>query len=54
MGRIIRTSLYGVSGNSPIIILGATFVLAASALAATIVPARRAASLDPIDTLRGE
>jgi ABC-type antimicrobial peptide transport system permease subunit len=54
MGRIMGSSLYGVSANNPVIIAGATLILAASALAATIVPARRAAGLDPIESLRAE
>jgi predicted permease len=54
MGRIISSSLYGISGYNPLILGSATLALGAFALAATIVPARRAASLDPIETLRGD
>jgi predicted permease len=54
MGRIMGTRLYGISWYNPAILAGAGIVLAAFALAATIAPARRAASLDPMQTLRGD
>jgi predicted permease len=54
MGRIMGTRLYGISWYNPAILAGAGIILAAFALAATITPARRAASLDPMQTLRGD
>jgi ABC-type antimicrobial peptide transport system permease subunit len=54
MGRIMGTRLYGISWYNPAILVGAGIILAACALAATIAPARRAASLDPMQTLRGD
>jgi ABC-type antimicrobial peptide transport system permease subunit len=54
MGRIMGTRLYGISWYNPAILAGAGIILAAFALAATIAPARRAASLDPMQTLRGD
>jgi len=52
MGRVMGSRLYGISWYNPAILLGAGVILAAFALVATIVPARRAASLDPVETLR--
>jgi len=54
MGRIMGTRLYGISWYNPAILAGSGIILAACALAATIAPARRAASLDPMQTLRGD
>ncbi len=52
MGHALGAKLYQVKCYSPGVLLGAAAALALCALAATIVPARRAATLDPIDTLR--
>jgi len=54
MARIMGTRLYGISWYNPAILAGSGIILAACALAATIAPARRAAALDPMQTLRGE
>jgi predicted permease len=54
MGRIVGSRLYGLNWYDPAILGGAAVVLALCALAATIVPARRAASVDPVETLRGD
>ena len=54
MGRIMGTRLYGISWYNPAILAGAGIILAAFALAATIAPARRAAALDPMQTLHGD
>jgi predicted permease len=52
--RVIRDLLYGVSATDPIM-LGATCAfLIVVALLATWIPARRAASIDPMQTLRAE
>jgi ABC-type lipoprotein release transport system permease subunit len=46
--------LYGsVSANS-VAIIAASLVLAFAGTAATLLPARRAAFSDPLETLRGE
>ncbi len=47
-----RAFLFGVSPTSPHVFLGASAVLAAAALAATFLPARRAARVDPMLALR--
>jgi predicted permease len=54
MGRLLASKLYGVSGSSPVILAGAIGMLAVFALAAAIAPARRAASINPIETLRSD
>jgi predicted permease len=54
MGRLLGNRLYGIAWYSPGILAGAALSLAFCALAATVVPARRAASLDPVKTLRSD
>ena len=53
-GRVIQKLLYGVQVVDPAVILIVTIVFLASAAAAAFVPARRAASIDPMDALRAE
>jgi ABC-type antimicrobial peptide transport system permease subunit len=51
-GRMIQGALYGVSSHDPVAVLGAVIVLLTAAIGAVIVPARRAARLDPAQILR--
>jgi predicted permease len=53
-GSLIASQLYGVKSYDPVVILVAVLVLVLAALLAAIVPARRAASIDPIRALRTE
>ena len=53
-GRVMATQLFGVTPYDPAILLGTTAVLSLAALVAALVPARRAASLDPLRALRME
>jgi predicted permease len=46
--------LVGVSASDPVTFVGSTILLAAVALLACWIPARRAAALDPLDALRYE
>ncbi|MBV9618646.1 MAG: FtsX-like permease family protein, partial [Verrucomicrobia bacterium] len=54
LGRLITGQLYQVSANNPVLLASATMLLAATALIACLVPARRAAMLDPVQALRTE
>jgi predicted permease len=53
-GRALASQLYGVKSYDPFIVGGAALVLALCALAAAFIPARRAASIDPMMALRFE
>ncbi|MDT5270423.1 MAG: hypothetical protein QOH49_2609 [Acidobacteriota bacterium] len=52
--RVITSLLFGVSASDPIIFLGAALAIIAVALLACLIPARRAARVDPIVALRQE
>jgi ABC-type antimicrobial peptide transport system permease subunit len=54
LSRYVRGLLYGVHAADPLVILGAAAALIAIALAASSVPARRAAKVDPVTALRAE
>ena len=53
-GRLLAAQLYQVKGYDPAILGAAASVLAASAILAASVPARRASRVDPIIALRHE
>ena len=53
-GKLIASQLFGVKGNDPVALGLAVVLLAACALAAVLVPARRAAAVDPMQALRTE
>ena len=53
-GRFVRPLLFETSPYQPEILLGATLVLFIVAVAATILPTRRALSVDPIIALRSD
>jgi ABC-type antimicrobial peptide transport system permease subunit len=54
MGRVAAGLLYGVTPTDLATFIGAPLLLALVALAACAVPARHAASLDPLRALRYE
>jgi ABC-type antimicrobial peptide transport system permease subunit len=53
-GRLLANQLYGVKSHDPLILTLAAAVLSACAVVAGFVPARRAASIDPMQALRTE
>jgi ABC-type antimicrobial peptide transport system permease subunit len=53
-GYLIASQLFGVAPRDPFLLLMATILLGAAALAASILPALRAANLDPVVALRSE
>jgi len=53
-GRLAASQLYGVKSYDPLILGAATAILALCALFAGFVPARRAASIEPMQALRTE
>jgi putative ABC transport system permease protein len=54
LARVIRGMLFGVSANDPVTFAAVPLFLAAVALAACYLPARRAASVDPLIALHQE
>jgi predicted permease len=52
LARALRTQLYGVGAGDPLAFSAAAFLLAAIALLAAWLPARRATRIDPIVALR--
>ena len=53
-GHLMAGLLYGVGGFDPLAMAGAVFVLGLCAAVAAFIPARRAASIDPMQALRSE
>ena len=52
--RLLGSVLYGVSATDPLTFICISALLAGVAMAATIIPARRAMKVDPIIALRYE
>ncbi len=53
-GHLMASQLYGVGGYDPLSLAGATVMLGICATAAGFIPARRAASIEPMQALRTE
>jgi putative ABC transport system permease protein len=51
-GRVMESLLHEVKPNDPAVLVWTTALLAGIALAACLIPARRAARLDPMAALR--
>ena len=54
MGRLLTSLLFGVRSWDLSILAGITVVLGVAALNAALIPARRAAAIDPMEALRTE
>jgi putative ABC transport system permease protein len=54
MARLLTTQLYGVGATDPVTFLAMPLFLALVAMVATLVPARRATRVDPVEALRAE
>lgn len=52
VGQLLATQLYGVHGRDPLTLVATALLLAAVALLASYIPARRATRVDPIIALR--
>jgi len=52
--RLLQSQLYGVSASDPLTYAGVAALIALVAAAASLLPARRAASIAPIDALKSE
>jgi len=54
LARLLRSQLYGVSAADPLTLSAGTLLVALVALLAALLPARRAASVEPMQALRME
>ncbi len=52
VGRAIQTLLFGVTPSDPASLVGTSALLAIVAIGASIIPARRALRVDPLEALR--
>jgi len=54
VGRLLASQLYGIKGHDPVVLGSAVVLLAGCALIAGLLPARRAAAIEPMQALRTE
>ena len=52
--RVLKSQLFGVSNADPVVLVSATVLVAMVAVIAAALPARRAASVEPMQALRSE
>jgi ABC-type antimicrobial peptide transport system permease subunit len=51
-GGLLRSRLYGVTSHDPFVLMAGVGALVVSALVAALIPAQRAATIDPVRALR--
>jgi len=54
LGRLAQSMLFGITGSQPNIAGAAALIVVAVACVAGVVPARRAARVNPVEALRAE
>jgi ABC-type antimicrobial peptide transport system permease subunit len=54
MGRLVSSLLYGVSTRDPLVLAGVCVLLTVMGLSASLIPAVRAARIDPVRALRAD
>jgi ABC-type antimicrobial peptide transport system permease subunit len=54
LGHLVESQLYDVKPTDPVTIFAATLALCSTALGAALIPALRAAAVNPIEALRFE
>jgi len=54
LSRMVRSQLYSVSPADPLVLILGTFIVAVVALLSALLPARRAATVEPMKALRTE
>jgi ABC-type antimicrobial peptide transport system permease subunit len=54
MSRLVKSMLYGIQPNDPAAVTASVLLMLAVALAASWIPARRAAGVQPMEALRHE
>lgn len=53
-GQLLQSTLFGVSARDPLVLGTGLLILAIATASAAFVPARRAATMDPVHALRVE
>jgi putative ABC transport system permease protein len=53
-GYLMASQLFGVAPWNPLLLASTTVLLGSPALCAAVIPARRAATIDPMQALRSE
>ena len=53
-GRLLQSRLFGISAHDPLVLIAGLALLGVSAVIAALLPAGRAARMDPVRALRLE